>query len=461
MTESGSSKNATERITIGTSVGADSGTERIDVERLQLDELVDPFEAKLVVHRDAEGLVEQVAFDLSGLPRIDGMLVGKQALDVPDITKRLCGLCPVVHHLAGVRAVEDLFQIPEIPRPARLLRELLCYGSTLDSLAMKFVATDRKAARLIKSAGQACLRAAGAKSHFPDVAVPGGVREPADPALIAEAMQAVETLLASDLFRSEIEASSEAGAARGESAQSTVDPDSFDGVDIAVVDQDGNLDPLGGYLGIALPDGLKRAYPVAQWPKRARETVPGAAAPRPTFQIGPNDGELDARFYRVGPIARLAVRGERGATPAGAQLILLRDTASRARILLAQPDLRSKHVRDSRAQEHIAKADFEGVRTGVGVVDGPRGLLVHRYTAGAGGAIVDCQIMTPTAQNEYWLTQMLTKVFTGDRSGIEQSIWAADPCLPCSSAPAGLMNFTFADSDADGDAGRHAGGAAG
>ena len=99
----------------------------------------------------------------------------------------------------------------------------------------------------------------------------------------------------------------------------------------------------------------------------------------------------------------------------------------------------------------------------MGVVDGPRGVLAHCYQAGSDGIITDCLIMTPTAHNEYWLTTMLTEQLrnhpgalatagasaasaasnagAGEGSGIEKSIWAADPCLPCSSAPAGLMSF--------------------
>lgn len=62
---------------------------------LRLDQFVDPFEAK-VVYTDSGAY-----FDLSGLPRLDPMLVGRNVAEVPDIVKRLCGLCPVAHHLAG------------------------------------------------------------------------------------------------------------------------------------------------------------------------------------------------------------------------------------------------------------------------------------------------------------------------------------------------------------------------
>lgn len=427
-------------------------SEKVSVEQIQLDELVDPFEAKLGVYRAPDGTVEQVAFDLSGLPRIDGMLVGKRAVDVPDITKRLCGLCPVVHHLAGVRAVESLFSITEIPRAARLIRQLLCVGSTLDSFATKFVATDRDAARAIKRAGQACLRAAGSPTHFPDVAVPGGVRKPADEALIAEARKAVAQLLASGTI---------VGSGDNEVPGGDSFADDFGGLDIAVVDADGGLDPLGDYLGVAVPgEPVARIFAAAEWGNRVRETVPGDAAPRPAFDFSPANAPCSEppRFYRVGPIARLAVVGRRGASPAAAQQQLLADTAKSAAELLDSSDLLGEEILARGAQEAVEAAGFEGSRTGVGIVDGPRGLLVHRYSAAADGIITDCQIMTPTAQNELWLTEMLTErmrggslegATTGSKQGggsadaIEESIWAADPCLPCSSAPAGLMTFKF------------------
>lgn len=429
-------------------------SEKVSVEQIQLDELVDPFEAKLDVYRAPDGTVDQVAFDLSGLPRIDGMLVGKRAVDVPDITKRLCGLCPVVHHLAGVRAVEALFSITEIPRTARLIRQLLCAGSTLDSLATKFIATDRDTARAIKRAGQACLRAAGSPTHFPDVAVPGGVRKPADETLVAEARKAVALLLASGT----IVGSGDNGVPSGKDGLDGSFADIFPGLDIAVVDADGSLDPLGDYLGVAVPgEPEARVFAAAEWGNRVRETVPGIAAPRPAFDFSPANAPCtqQPRFYRVGPIARLAVVGRRGASPAAAQEQLLADTAQRAAELLDSSDLLGEEILVRGAQEAVEAAGFEGSRTGVGIVDGPRGLLVHRYTAAADGIITDCQIMTPTAQNELWLTEMLTERMRGSSleetgsgakrgdDGIEESIWAADPCLPCSSAPAGLMTFKF------------------
>ncbi|MDO5030187.1 MAG: nickel-dependent hydrogenase large subunit [Corynebacterium sp.] len=432
-------------------------------QNIQLDELVDPFEARLDVYRDDTGAITQVAFDLSGLPRIDGMLVGKSALDVPDITKRLCGLCPVVHHLAGVRAVENLYGLTEIPRTAQLIRELLTAGSTLDNLATKFVTTDREGARAMKLAGKALMRAAGSPSHFPDVAVPGGVRAPVDAQLADDARAALDALADTEIIQSAFELATD-------SAEDNSWSDTFDGLDVAAVDAAGELSPLGQYLAVRdhRSESEPAIFPANQWTDRVTETRLGDAAPRPIFAVSDTPGAKDelqvkAQFYRVGPVARQVIVGKHGVSPADAQRQLLADTVSWARRLLADPDLLGTTVCAPDARAAIENADFAGERSGVGIVDGPRGLLVHRYTAGCDGIVTDCQIMTPTAQNELWLTRMLTEQLCGagssesggeaadasleETAGIEESIWAADPCLPCSSAPKGLMTFTMREHD--------------
>jgi NAD-reducing hydrogenase large subunit len=84
---------------------------------------------------------------------------------------------------------------------------------------------------------------------------------------------------------------------------------------------------------------------------------------------------------------------------------------------------------------------------GVGWVDGPRGLLVHRYVTAGDGVARAVTILTPTAQNEPWLAGLLRAAVDAspadgpDRMGLEGAIREADPCLPCSSAPPGSMNL--------------------
>lgn len=77
--------------------------------KINLDEIIDPLEGRVVVSKDRQGQ-SQARFDLQGLPRVDAMLVGKSALEALKMTEHLCGICPVAHHLAGMRALDVLSQ---------------------------------------------------------------------------------------------------------------------------------------------------------------------------------------------------------------------------------------------------------------------------------------------------------------------------------------------------------------
>lgn len=84
---------------------------------------------------------------------------------------------------------------------------------------------------------------------------------------------------------------------------------------------------------------------------------------------------------------------------------------------------------------------------GVGWVDGPRGLLVHRYVAGGDGLLRAATILTPTAQNEPWLADLLRAAVARSAAAgaLERAVREADPCLPCTAAPLGTMRLTVTD----------------
>ncbi|MDO4686864.1 MAG: nickel-dependent hydrogenase large subunit [Corynebacterium sp.] len=337
---------------------------------LRLDHFLDPFEARVVITADGP------RFDLSALPRLDGMLVGRSVVDVPDIVKRLCGICPVTHHLAGVRALDQLFDAPP-PPAAQNLRRLLHYGSVLDAVAPKLIGRDPERAIELKRFGKAVLAAAGCPGHFPDVAIPGGVRDASARVPDIRALEVPQDLEVPELTW----------------------VDGYGGASIRL-ETEGKFDPLGGELSTG--------QPVARWPQLITETHAGQPAPRPLYQGKP---------YRVGPLAQFG-----SMHPLAAQVVQLNHALAAIRRLLradyAGPWTTPGALRDG---------------TGVGLIDGPRGILAHVYTA-VDGVLTECQILTPTAQNEPWLADMLAEL------DAESAIRAADPCLPCTSAPEGQMN---------------------
>ena len=359
---------------------------------LRLDQFVDPNEATVIYTRDESGTVIDARFDLSGLPRLDPMLIGRPAADVPDIVKRLCGICPVTHHLAGTRALDALIDAPITPT-ARAVRALLHHGSLIDAAAPKLFSTNQELAIQLKRFGKAVMAAAGCPGHFPDVAIPGGVRAAANPDLVAAlSIPELPEALAAD----------------------AVVPD-YDGYDLAVTSDNGELDPLGTHIAMHR-SGHIELFPIQDWPRRVHETQPGAPAPRPVIGNDP---------YRVGPWAQQRI----AASTSNPTVAMIQRSLDAVAELTHNPALIDGAV--------VAEGQLRA-GVGVGVVDGPRGLLVHMYTVDDAGVLVDCQILTPTAQNEWWLAGMLREMVD-----VESSIRTADPCLPCSSAPPGQMNVTI------------------
>lgn len=405
-------------------------------QRWVLDEIVDPFGAKIVVERGKDGAVSSARFDLAGLPRVDALLAGQQTAEVPDLVEKLCGICPAAHHLAGVRALEALSDLDDIPPTAKAVRRLLHLGSALETHAPRLLATDRDAAIVLKRFGKAAMVASGSAGHFPVTAIPGGVRGSVSVAARDDLAARIEEVLALTIR-----------VAEQELGRTSTLP-AFSGADVALVNTDGGPDVLGKRIRAVTAHGatLISGAAASAWDMLVAEEHPGAAAPRPYLMaLGPRRG-----LYRVGPVAQLRV-GELS-TPiaaklqsqwllnngdaAGARAVMCVQAAEEIALLVDNPVLCS-------GETSVPVAAIEPGAIGVGWVDGPRGLLVHRYQAGPDGRLGAAQILTPTAQNEAWLAELLTSVASDsdDPLGMEDAVRQADPCLPCSSAPVGGMGL--------------------
>ncbi|WP_168929793.1 nickel-dependent hydrogenase large subunit [Nocardioides sp. GY 10127] len=420
---------------------------------LRLDAVVDADAAQVLARRGADGAWAEARFALDSLPRIEPLLRGRPVTDVPRIVERLCGICPAAHHLAGVRALESLTGLDVSSATARARRRLLHHATVAQEHARHLTHVSGPEARAVHAAATRLVAAASGDRHFPVCAVPGGSTGPLDAARVAGLRGPVADALdaAAALLR---------GAASAEQGDG-LPP--FAGHDLALVDEDGRLDLLGTRLRGRDAEGRLVVADVAPsaWPALVSEERPGASAPRTflTYLGTPGDGRVGGA-YRVGPLAQLRVaalstpRAERarrawlaarpGAAAGGAttaRAVVLLHALEVAAALLEDPALTSA---DDMTAPPVVPPAAGG--TGVGWVDGARGLLVHLYVADADGRLADARITTPTAQNERWLGELLSALLrAGVGSGLEAAVRAADPCLPCSSAPVGGMHLTVAE----------------
>ncbi len=80
-----------------------------------------------------EGKISAVKLNVLEAPRLfEAILRGRHFHEAPDITARICGICPVAHQLSAVQAIESAFEIP-LPSQIRNLRRLMLYGEWIES----------------------------------------------------------------------------------------------------------------------------------------------------------------------------------------------------------------------------------------------------------------------------------------------------------------------------------------
>ncbi|WP_122820332.1 reducing hydrogenase subunit alpha [Varibaculum vaginae] len=411
--------------------------------KINLDEIIDPMEGRVVVTHDSAGR-QQAYFDLQGLPRVDGMLLGKSAHEALKLTEHLCGICPVAHHLAGTRALDVLSSSSPISPVAELTRRLLHYGSLVETHSLRFLLQERDSGVALKKISKKILVAAGSPGHFPVTAIPGGVANwpKIENLKVVKEELPVALQVAKKLCEQGFKKYSQSNSL-GE----------FTGAELALIDEDGNPDVFGTRVRVARQGKTVKDFDFSHWNEQIAEEKPGAAAPRPYLRGGDPSGGR----YRVGPVAQLSVGTLPSELASSLQMRWLasnRDAASARAIITLHVLERTGEVVAQLLQ--ILESDnlepcpqmgqirfLSGAATGL--VDGPRGILAHTYATDSQGLISAATILTPTAQNEPWLAELLTQAINFqdvDRAkAMEQSIREADPCLPISSAPAGQMGL--------------------
>ena len=92
---------------------------------------------RVVIQVDAGGEVSEAFFQTVEFRGFEKFCEGRMLWDMPLITSRICGFCPVSHHLASVKACEHMLGV-ELPQPALMLRELLHMGQIIQSHALHF-----------------------------------------------------------------------------------------------------------------------------------------------------------------------------------------------------------------------------------------------------------------------------------------------------------------------------------
>ena len=392
-----------------------------------------------------DGQVTEAELRIFEPPRFfEAFLRGRQAAEAPDITARICGICPVAYQMSAVQAVEDACGV-RVDGALADLRRLLYCGEWIESHVLHIamlhapdflgypsavhMAADHadrvKAALALKKAGNAIVTLVGGREIHPvNVRVGGFYRLPApgDLKALADTLRGVR------------------GIAEGlvEWVAGFHFPDVERDYLLVGLQDSIHYPMIDG--GIGASDGL--TVPVAEFPSHFHEEQ----VERSTALHGRT---RDGRAYLVGPLARYALNRDRlspaaraAAEAAGLGAICrnpFRSIVVRAVEVLHAIDTALGIIDgwDPPAAPAVAVPMRAG--TGHGATEAPRGLLYHRYRLAADGSIEAASIVPPTSQNQPSIEADLTEVVGRSleldddalRDRCELTIRNYDPCISC------------------------------
>lgn len=438
--------------------------------------------AKVTIHMNDDGNVEYAYFHVNEFRGFEKFCEGRMFFEMPQITPRICGICPVSHHLASAKA-GDILMGAEPPRPASLLRELMHMGQIIQSHGMHFFElagpdlilgfdadpATRNVVGLIgadpdltiravelRKYGQDIIYQVGGRRIHPNFAVPGGVNrhlteDRRDHMLAGLEKSIGTTQIGIQLIKDWTEANIteiEKFAVFHSGYMGLITPENglelYDG-DIRLVDKDGKelecfsaqnyLDIIAEhvedwsylkfpyYKKLGWSDGVYRVGPLGRLNAVDHIDTPLAQEEFKTYQQI-NDGKpvYHTLYYHY------------------ARLIEVLFALERTRELLEDADILSKDILNK-------KHDFKG--EAVGVIEAPRGTLLHHYWIKPNGQLERVNLIVSTGHNNWAMSEAVDSVAKtyvkgpqvqeGMLNRVEAAIRAYDPCLSCSTHAIGQM----------------------
>ncbi len=450
---------------------------------------------KVTILLDDANRIHQVRLHIVEFRGFEAFIEGRPFWEVPVLVQRLCGICPVSHHLAAVKAMDGIAGYSTLTPTAEKLRRLMHHGQILQSHAVHFfhlaspdlllgfdseptrrnivgVAADypeiAKQGVLLRKYGQEVIRHTAGKRIHGTGAIPGGVNKALTLSERDEMRQNIDQMIG--WARDAVKMIEKLHAAN---------PAFYNGFGefrssmMGFVDKRGAMDLYHGGLRAHDADGntifdhvnYETYQDVLQ-----EEVKPWSYMKFPHIKaLGAEQG-----WYKVGPLARMQIcdfiptelaEAERknfmalgGGKPSHgtllfhwARMIEALHAVETIRELLDDPDILGNDL----------MAD-KGERKGeaYGVIEAPRGTLFHHYRVGADDLVSYCNLIVSTTNNNQAMNEAIRAVATQYLTGreitegllnhIEVAIRAYDPCLSCATHAIGQMPLEVDLVDAQG-----------
>jgi len=438
---------------------------------------------KVTLHLDEKGKVSRAHFNVTQLRGFEKFCEGRVFWEMPVITQRACGICPVSHHLASAKAGDAILGV-EIPPAAKLLRQLIHMSQYVQSHALHFfhlaspdlllgmdanpatrnvfglIAANPELARKavwLRSFGQSIIEILGTKKIHPVFAIPGGVNAALSAQDRDKIMSKVDQAVA--IYQLGISIIKDFQSKQKELMSNFA---SFPSAYLGTVDPHGNLELYDGKLRLLDARGfvLEDQVPGNKYLSIIEEKVEDWSYMKfPYYKKMGYPGGI----YRVGPLARLNIADGittplanqefqefkklgNGAMMEGslyyhyARLIEGLYATEMLRVLLQNDEICSTEIRVSSSKYN---------EEGIGVLEAPRGTLIHHFWVDRSGAIRKANIIVATQNNNLAMNRAIYLVARdyvkmeglteGMLNRIEVAIRCYDPCLSCATHSLGQM----------------------
>ena len=451
--------------------------------------------AKVDIVLNEQGGVERAWLEVPEFRGFEKFCEGRPAEDMPQLTSRICGVCPTAHHMAATKALDSLFQV-EPPPAAKIIRELVYSAFVAEDHALHFYflggpdfvagptapKEERNILGVIAKVGvetgrrvidmrrklRGVIALVGGKAIHPVLGLPGGVARAIHPDEREQIRQVASEAV--DFARFTLDVFDQLVLGNSDYVH-LIRSSMFTHRTyyMGLVDEDNHLNFYDGAVRIVSPDGGAYAkFRAEQYREYVAERVEPSTYMKfcflkpvgwQGFQEGAGSG-----IYCVAPLARLNA-AEGMATPLAqeaharyfatlggrpvhhtlanhwARVVELLYAAERMRQLAEAPELTDPHVRN---------LPTATPREGFGVVEAPRGTLIHHYQSDEKGMIRKANLIVATQNNAARIAMSVEKAAKGLIAGgqvpegvlneVEMAIRAYDPCFGCAThALAGSM----------------------
>ena len=450
---------------------------------------------RVTIHMNEKNEVEQARLHVVEFRGFERFVQGRLYWEAPVLVQRLCGICPVSHHLAAAKAMDYVIGAENLTPTAEKIRRLMHYGQFFQSHVLHFFHLCSPDLLFGFDADVAIRNVIGIAAKYPELAVQGVMMRKFGQEIIKATAGkkihgtgaipgGVNTNLSieqRDIFLKDIDQMME--WARGalkiakdytvENLEKLAPFGSFESSHLSLVREDGAMDLYDGNLRCIDAVGNKIIDQVScqDYHKHILEEVrPWSYMKFPFLkEMGPEKG-----WYRVGPLARVnacdsidtpEAEAERQAFMAvtdgkpnnitmayhWTRMIETLHSIEKIRDLLHDPDLQGDDL--------VTKGDFRG--EGVGIIEAPRGTLFHHYRVNENSQIEMANLIVSTTSNNIPMNLAVETVAKQHLSGkaeitegmlnhIEVAIRAYDPCLSCATHALGKMPLSVEIVDAEG-----------